>query len=285
MTQGRHVSLTEAIIIVVSAMIGFGVFAALVSRRSPEGSLADKTPTSIYAVTSGAISLLIAFTFSMAFSQYTNAENATHAEGAAVLQMYRATAFMGEPLATDLRHHLLCYAQLVVDDEWPALERGDAQVNDRVQRTLAAMDDAISSSSGATLAGNALSIWETGNTNLVTARQERFAVADWSVPPLVYLMIILGSLVTIGSLFVYADRTKPGWGHAVMIIGPAFVFVAGLVVIVFLDNPFTNTPGGVQPGAIRMSIQYIERDLGMPDRISHPSCPTDTDSRRVFPDA
>jgi hypothetical protein len=278
-------SLTAAVLIVVGAMVGFGVFTALVSRRSPEGSLADRTPTSIYAVTSGAISLLIAFTFSMAFSQYTNAENATHAEAAAILQMYRATAFMQEPLGSELRHDLLCYAQLVVDDEWQQLDGGQAKVNDKVQRTLGAMDRAVSSPNGVSMAGSAVSIWETGNTNLVTARQERFAVADWSVPPLVYLMIILGSLITIGSLFIYADRTKPGWGHAVMIVGPVFVFVAGLMVIIFLDNPFTDTPGGVQPGAIRMTIEYIERDLGMPDRISHPSCPSDIDGSKVFPDA
>lgn len=277
-------SLALAIIIVITVMAGFGIFAALISRRSPEGSLADKTPTSIYAVTSGAISLLIAFTFSMAFSQYTNAQTATHSEAAAILQMYRAALLMEEPLATHLKKDVLCYAQIVVQQEWRALEEGDTNPNNEAQRTLGAMDRRISTSQGASQAGSGLSSWNTGSANLITARSQRYAVALWSVPPLIYIMIILGSLVTIGSLFVYADRSKPGWGHSITFVGPVFVFIAGLVVILFLDQPFVNTPGGLQPTAIQMSIDYIEQDLGI-DGTKGPACPTDTGTTKVFPQA
>jgi len=274
-------SLTVALVIVVGTMAGFAIFTGLVSRRSPEGSLADKTPTSIYAVTSGAISLLIAFTFSIAFSQYTNAQNATHTEAAAILQMYRAALFMEEPLSRELKQDLLCYAELVVDQEWTGLESGQTTADDAAQDTLGAMDRAISSPSGVTKAGAGLSSWETGNANLITARQARFAVANWGVPPLVYILIILGSLVTIGSLFVYADRSKPGWGHAITFIGPVFIFVAGLVVIAFLDNPFVQTPGGVRPTAIQMSIDYIERDFGSDARSDDRSCPPESTKKPV----
>lgn len=275
-------TLTAALIIVLGAMIGFGVFTAIISRRSPEGSLADKTPTSIYTVTSGAISLLIAFTFSMAFTQYTNAQNATHSEAAAILQMYRAAMFMEEPLRSELQADLLCYSELVVQDEWPALDSGDIDQNNRVQETMGAMDRAISRPGGVTKAGAGLSSWEAGNANLITARQERFAVAAWNVPPLVYILIILGSLVTIGSLFVYADRAKPGWGHAITFIGPVFIFVAGLVVIAFLDRPFVDTPGGVTPSAIQLSIDYIQADLGASGQANKPACPSDTEGSKVF---
>lgn len=275
-------TLTSALIIVLGAMVGFGVFTALISRRSPEGSLADRTPTSIYTVTSGAISLLIAFTFSVAFAQYTNAQNATHSEAAAILQMYRAALFMEEPLRSELKADLLCYAELIVKQEWSALDAGDLQGNDQAQATLGAMDRAISHPDGVKQAGAGLSSWETGNANLITARQERFAVAAWNVPPLVYILIILGSLVTIGSLFVYADRAKPGWGHAITFIGPVFIFVAGLVVISFLDRPFIDTPGGVTPAAIQMSIDYIQGDLEASGSATDPACPTDTSTSRVF---
>ncbi len=270
-------SLPLAIAIVIGSMVLFAVLAAIVSRRSPEGSLADKTPTSIYTVTSGAISLLIAFTFSVAFTQYTNAENASHSEAAAILQMYRAALFMEEPLSSELKSDLLCYAELVVDQEWPSLEQGDTSADTQAQLTLGIMDRAISSKRGVTEAGPGLSSWETANANLITARQARYAVVNWNIPPLVYFLIILGSLVTIGSLFVYADRTKPGWGHAITFVGPVFIFVAGLVVIAFLDNPFVNTPGGVRPTAIQMTINYIERDLRSTDPAATRPCPPEAD--------
>jgi hypothetical protein len=184
-----------------------------------------------------------------------------------------------------LKKDLLCYAQLVTEDEWSALDSGETKADDRVQQTLGAMDRRISRPEGVQQAGTGLSIWETSNANLITARQERFAVANWNVPPLVYILIILGSLVTIGSLFVYADRAKPGWGHAVTFIGPVFIFVAGLVVIAFLDHPYVDTPGGVRPSAIKMSIDYIERDLGIGQSARHPACPTDTPTDKVFADS
>lgn len=246
---------------ILLAMIVGSIFMWVVSRRSPEGSIADRIPTNVYAVTAGAMTLLTAFTFSAAFAQYTSAQQAVRAESSAILQMYRATTFFAEPLQSELRLDLLCYAQLVSTEEWEELSRGNIDLQGPVQQTMITMDNRISSSSGQKMAGDALSIWETGNTNLATAREQRFAVVDWDVPPIIYFVLILGSLLTIGSLFAFADRSKPGWGHAVLIIGPVFVAVASIVVIAFLDSPFIETPGAVTPEPIEQSIEYIESDL------------------------
>lgn len=270
------------IVAIVVAMIVGGVTIWLVSRKSPEGSLADRIPTNVYAVTAGAMTLLMSFTFSAAFAQYTNAQQAVRAEASAILQMYRATAFVGEPLQGELRDDLLCYAQLVSTQEWDELSQGTIDLQGPVQETMIAMDNAISSPEGQKLAGAGLSIWETGNTNLATAREQRFAVVDWNVPPIVYFVLIMGSLLTLLSLFAFADRTKPGWGHAALIIGPIFVAVAALVVIVFLDSPFIQTPGSVTPEAIEQTIEYIESDRESRGLTTQPSCPTDKNGQTVF---
>lgn len=269
-----------AVILVAMAIGGIAIWA--VSRKSPEGSLADRIPTNVYAVTAGAMTLLTAFTFAAAFTQYSNAQQAVRAESSAILQMYRATAFIGEPLQTELRHDLLCYATLVSTQEWAELSEGTVDLQGPVQQTMMAMDNAISTPEGQKLAGVGLSIWETGNTNLAAARQQRFAVADWSVPPIIYFVLIMGSLLTLASLLAFADRTKPGWGHAVFIIGPVFIAVASLVVIVFLDSPFIQTPGSVTPEPIVQSIEYIESDLSNRGLSTRPACPTDSTTQRVF---
>lgn len=254
----------------------------VVSRKSPEGSLADRIPTNVYAVTAGAMTLLMSFTFAAAFSQYTNAQEAVRQEASAILQMYRATSFIAEPLQTELRNDLLCYATLVSTQEWEELSRGKVDLSGPVPQTMIAMDNAISTPEGQKLAGSGLSIWETGNTNLATAREQRFAVVDWSVPPIIYFVLIVGSLLTLASLLAYADRTKPGWGHAALIVGPIFVAVAALVVIVFLDSPFIQTPGAVTPEAITQTIDYIQQDLQTRGLSGTPACPTDTADDAVF---
>ena len=267
--------------IVVAMVIG-GVVIWAVSRKSPEGSLADRIPTNVYAVTAGAMTLLMSFTFAAAFAQYTNAQQAVREEASAILQMYRATAFIAEPLRGELRNDLLCYATLVSTQEWDELSRGKIDLQGPVQQTMIAMDNAISSPDGQKLAGSGLSIWETGNTNLAAARQQRFAVVDWNVPPIIYFVLITGSLLTLASLFAFADRTKPGWGHAALIVGPIFVAVAALVVIVFLDSPFIQTPGAVTPEAIEQTVEYIESDLASRGLNTQPSCPTDTATASVL---
>ena len=267
---------------IILAMLIGAIAIWVISRKSPEGSLADRIPTNVYAVTAGAMTLLMSFTFAAAFSQYTNAQAAVREEASAILQMYRATSFIAEPLQTELRNDLLCYATLVSTQEWDELSRGKIDLTGPVPQTMIAMDNAISTPEGQKLAGSGLSIWETGNTNLATAREQRFAVVDWSVPPIIYFVLIVGSLLTLASLLAYADRTKPGWGHAALIIGPIFVAVAALVVIVFLDSPFIQTPGAVTPEAIEQTIDYIQQDLQSRGLSSTPTCPTDTAGNAVF---
>lgn len=267
---------------IILAMLIGAIAIWVISRKSPEGSLADRIPTNVYAVTAGAMTLLMSFTFAAAFSQYTNAQEAVRQEASAILQMYRATSFIAEPLQTELRNDLLCYATLVSTQEWDELSRGKVDLTGPVPQTMIAMDNAISTPEGQKLAGSGLSIWETGNTNLATAREQRFAVVDWSVPPIIYFVLIVGSLLTLASLLAYADRTKPGWGHAALIIGPIFVAVAALVVIVFLDSPFIQTPGAVTPEAIEQTIDYIQQDLQSRGLSSTPTCPTDTADNAVF---
>jgi hypothetical protein len=68
-----------------------------------------------------------------------------------------------------------------------------------------------------------------------------------------------------------------------VIIGPVFVAVASLVVIMFFDSPFIETPGSVTPAPIVDTVQYIQEDLETRGLDPNPTCPTDTGSSTVFP--
>ena len=265
-------SLLVSVLVVLAAMAVGALVMVVVARRSPEGSLADRTPTNVYAVTGGAISLLIAFTFAAAFGMYTNVQNSLRTEAAQVLAMYRATTFMADPLRSQLRNDVRCYAQLVSTVEWQALSNGTLSLTGPVEDTIMSMDNRIGSPEGVKQAGVALSSFETANDAMMAARIQRVASAEWGVPPIVYAMIILGAVITIGSLFVFADRTKPAWGHALVIIGPIFIVAAGLMVTFFFDNPFTTSPGGVTPEPMVMTSEYITSDLARQGITAKPNC-------------
>lgn len=67
----------QSAFLIISITLLFGsVIYLLVARFSPEGGRSQRTPTNVYAVTGGAMSLLIAFTLSAMFAQYNDASAA-----------------------------------------------------------------------------------------------------------------------------------------------------------------------------------------------------------------
>lgn len=248
-------SLTTAVTIVVLTLVLGSLLYVLVARYSPEGGRGERTPTNVYVVTGGAMSLLIAFTMSITFSQYISAQQAAQAEAEAVSSMSRAATFMAPSVRDPLRDHLACYAQEVISDEWPAMQTGDIAVARSVRRTLDSMDGILAQQP--TAAGPGLAMWESANEVRHAAHVQRLQAAANSVPPILWLLLIFGSIITVGSLFVYADRSKPAWGHALVIIGPLFVASAALVVIAFFDHPYATTPGAIRPDSMAATLEIL----------------------------
>lgn len=248
-------NLYVGILIVLATIVVGSVLYVIIARISPEGGREHKTPTNVYAVTAGAMSLLIAFTLSLTFTQYNNAQQAAQTEAEQVIAMSRAATFMKPKLRDQVRDQLVCYAQEIINDEWPAMKRGDTNVPDSVRGTLSEMDTLLAAN--VPQAGVGLDIWETANTARHGAHLQRLQSAGNSVPMIVWLLLIFGSLITIVSLFVYADRSKPAWGHALVVVGPLFIASAALVVIAFFDHPFSDSSGGIQPTAMEFTLDYI----------------------------
>jgi hypothetical protein len=261
------VSTGVAIIIVLGSLLVGALTYILIARRSPEGGRDHQTPTNVYAVTAGAMSLLIAFTMSMTFSQYTSAQQAAEQQAASVLAMSRSATFMGPNVRDALRDELMCYAEAIVDEQWESMRAGSAQVAPTVKTSLTEMDMALQRN--AKEAGVGLSMWESANTARATASVQLLHIATSSVPLVLWLLLIFGSIITLGSLLVYADSSKPAWGHALVIVGPLFVAAAALVVISFFDRPFADTSGAVSPDSMRAAITEMrtERigDLPLPE--------------------
>ncbi|MGI9117619.1 MAG: hypothetical protein ACR2JV_08305, partial [Gaiellales bacterium] len=70
---------------------------------------------------------------------------------------------------------------------------------------------------------------------------------------------------------VYADRSKPVWGHVLVVIAPLFIASAALVVVYFFDHPYADTPGGIQPTAMQLTLERLMQNpiAGIP----LPACP------------
>jgi len=263
------VSIQIVLLIMGSVLLAGSLLYVFLSRFNPAGGLGDRTPTNVYAVTAGAMSLLIAFTMSLTFGQYLSAQQSSQQEAGAVLSMSRAATFMPAEVRDPLRDQLVCYAQQVIDVEWPSMRDGDPIPTPEIRKTLEVMDGIVAAN--ADMTGEGLGMWEGANTQRWVAHLQRLNIAGDSVPIILWLLLIFGSLITIGSLFIFADPQKPAWAHVLVIIGPLFVASAAIVVIAFFDHPYANMPGGVTPSAMEVTLRALTLDpIG---NIPLPSCP------------
>ena len=251
-------TLPVAIAIVLATLVLGSVLYVVLARTSPEGGRGERTPTSVYAVTAGAMSLLIAFTLSLTFEQYLSAQQAAAADAEAVMSMSRAATVMDPKVGTPLRDELVCYASEVINVSWPAMRSGDTTLQKPVMKTLGNMDSLIAENVTAT--GPGLGLWEAANSQRLSAHMEMLQIAGDGVPPILWLLLIAGSVITIGSLVVYADRSKPAWGHVLVVVGPLFIASAALVVIAFFDHPYANTPGAITPSAMELTLERLQTE-------------------------
>lgn len=251
-------SLPTAIAIVAITLVVGSVLYVLAARRSPEGGREKKVPTSVYAVTAGAMSLLIAFTMSLTFQQYSDAKTAAAQDAEGVMSMSRAATLMPAKVRDPLRDQLACYAEEVINVSWPAMRRGETGLQPEVAKTLAVMDGIVVANLDSP--GPGLDKWVDANNERMQAHVQMMDIAGDGVPPILWMLLIIGSAITVGSLVVYADRSKPAWGHVVVIIGPLFVASAALVVIAFFDHPYYDTPGAVETTAMERTLARLTKD-------------------------
>lgn len=252
------------LIVLGSVIVGCLLF-VLAGRRSPEGSLSHLFPANIATLTTGAVTFLIAITISAAFTGYKAAQTAAQEEATAVLAMSRAAMFMEPALRDELRNELACYAQAVIDVEWPSMQDGQTRATEAVSNTIVATDLLLVKDPSRAQEG--LSVWEAANEQRSSARVARLLEAGTAIPPLLWALLIIGSLISVGSLLVFADRSKPGWAHVVLVLGPLFVSVAALVVIAFFDKPYGDSPGAIAPSAMHDTLVAMtaqERGDGLP---------------------
>jgi flagellar biogenesis protein FliO len=74
------------------------------------------------------------------------------------------------------------------------------------------------------------------------------------------LILIIGAVVVIGSVALFADREEPAVTQAAMIAAVAIIVVSGLVLVRFLDKPYENKNGSIKPTAMERTLAQMEME-------------------------
>src|SRR5215211_5333920 len=228
-----------AVLVILGAAAVSAVAMLIVRRRAPAGTyFKDPIPAAaVYTVVGTAYMVIVAFVFFIAFESYGGAKADAEEEATATLAMFHAALPFGPAARAELQGQMICYAREVISDGWPAMREGGG--SSVVDARVAAMEESAEQTPvrDAKQAA-AFEHWFALNEDRRQGRQGRIGQSEGLVPPVIWLILIIGAVVVIASVALFADREEAAVTQAAMVAAVAIIVVSGLVLVRFLDKPY-----------------------------------------------
>jgi hypothetical protein len=225
----------------------------------------------VFGVTGTGFAVLLAFVIFLSFSSYDRARDKASVEAVAITQLYRTARLFAPETRRQLHGELICYARAVIDDEWKTMR--DGHESPLVEGWLARIERTID---GVQLNGVkqrvAYDAWFQRANERREGRRGRLAEAEPFVPTLVWLALFLGGALIITYMCFYADKAEPALVQALMMGVVTTMAVAGLLVVRFLDRPYSGASGSVKPTVMTMTLEGMERLSRVPGLRAAPPC-------------
>ena len=151
------------------------------------------------------------------------------------LDVYNASVGFADPVKSSMHDGILGYIETVIRVEWPAQARG--LTVDRGSAYLQQLNEmAISLKPASVADGNLQAQMLQSLTRLWDARQARLLAADTTIPAVVWIVTIVGGVLTIAFAALLGF---PSFGmHLAMSAALAVSGALVLILIIALSNPF-----------------------------------------------
>jgi hypothetical protein len=251
--------LAASIILGAAALSAAGML--IVRPHAPAGTFfKDPIPAgAVYTVAGTAYMVILAFVFFIAFESYGGAKADAEEEATATLAMFHAAGPFSPAAREDLQGQVVCYAREVISDGWPAMREGGG--SPVVDARVSAMEEAAEQIPVKDAKqGAAFEHWFTLNEDRRQGRQGRIGQSEGLVPPVIWLILIIGAVVVIASVGLFADRAEAAATQAAMVAAVATIVVSGLVLVRFLDKPYEDKSGSIKPTAMERTLAQMERE-------------------------
>jgi hypothetical protein len=214
----------------------------------------------MFGVLATGFSVLLGFVVFLAFTSFDQSRTGAEAEALTVAQQFQTAQFMPATVSAPLGAELICYGRYVVGTEWPQMEAGGqpTQVNPwglRLFQTLQGIEPDTAAEEAA------YGKWLDQTSDREQARMDRLHGAEGIIPwPLWATLIFIAVVIAVFMLF-FADSGEPKKVQAVQVGSVTIVIVTVLMLIRFLDHPFQEGTGGLQPTAMDRTLQILEVEL------------------------
>lgn len=203
----------------------------------------------IIAVIGALYSVLMALVVANVWGQFEESARVAEHEAELTISMYRDAAVFATETA--IRPSLREYATSVVDDEWPSMaeDQQESTATDLALTRLFRSYLSIQPQSAAeeNFLENSLDRLD----DVTAARRERIAASSKNLPGSLWLVLVVGAMITVGFTLLLPVRTV--WAQGLMVSSLAAMTALMLFVTLSLDLPFSGDLA-VEPTAMRSAI-------------------------------
>jgi hypothetical protein len=247
--------ITGLLIVAVAMLVAVGglvLFQRLYSteRRKQHNDVAGF----IYAVLGVAYAVLLGLMLIAVWEKWNAAEATTTDEANELAGIFWWAHALPQPEGRHIQELVRSYAQVVVEEEWPLMAQGRSS-----PKAWATLDELR----GTILGLNPPTAQQTGYDqmrynemleqlhSLGDARRERLLVAEQGLPIILWIVLILGGVITV--CFTYLFGLENTLVHVLMVAALALIISISLFTVAALDYPFK--------GDIRIHPAPYEHDL------------------------
>ena len=235
------------------ALSGLAIFSRYILPRlklGPEESAFTGAMMQAIMVFYGLAVALIAVSV---WQTYTDAAATTSREATAVGVLYRHMGGYPEPVRSELQHELREYLEYVIKEAWPQQHRGEVprggveKVND-VEAKLVSFEPGTEGQK--LLHGETLRAY----SQLIEARRLRLDAVLTGLPGALWVVIVIGALVSLSSTFFFQVEDTIVQKIQVVLLA---IFIGMIIFIIFaLDRPFRGDLG-LQPGPYQLIYDQL----------------------------
>ena len=255
--------LWAGLIVIVVAAVAVGVM-LLVRRNAPEGSyFADGDRASaVFGVLATGFAVLIGFVVFLSFESFDTSRSGAEAEARVVTQQLETAQFMPEASRARLSGELVCYAREVVNGEWRRMEAGS--IGESINPWAAAMFRTIKATAPTSAAEQtAYDKWFDQVTDREAGRADRIHGAAGVIPAPIWIVLFVSAAIIFVFMLLFADSAERAFVQAIMIGGVAVVIASTLLLLWFMDNPYHEGVGGLQPVAMERALTIMQEQLAV----------------------
>jgi hypothetical protein len=250
--------LVATLIVAVSA--GLAITAVLlVRRRAPDGSyFADgDRAAGVFGVLATGFAVLLGLVVVLAFTSYDESRAGAETEAITLSQQFEVAHLLPTVPARRLAGELVCYGRSVIHREWP--EMADGTLDDQTNSWSLALFDTLRTIDPRTPAQQAAyGKWLDLRLDREAARSERIHGASGVIPAPLWLVLCLIATVILGFMLLFADSAERAVVQAALIGTVVVVMTSTLLVIRFLDDPYSPGLGSLRPVAMERTLRILE---------------------------